>query len=118
MKAHIRNEYVISESEIETILASIDFFLETTFDGVSQAKKSENDLLATQVRKKLSNKNKNFNAEEMRIIFVCLENLKLHIEKTDFSDQQDNKIKNVQLKNINTLQSFLESKFNSHGIYL
>ncbi len=119
MKAHISSYHSFSSDELAVLDASFDLFLETdSIDGVTSAKKKENDLLAKSVKEKLSKMEPNYNAEELRIMSVVLLNMQIYISDSRSFDADKDFVKqrDKYLKIIKGLLDFLNVQFSAAGI--
>ena len=109
----------LSYDDILVLNMALKLFISDDIDGISKAKKKENNSIARSVIKKLDNKLNNFNAEDVRVITAALTYYQIVITDIICSDCDDTTLINQSEKYLLTSQDLLnlfEDSLRSAGL--
>lgn len=99
--------------------AALNLFVSNDIEGVSKSKKKKDNAIACSVKRKLDNREVDFNAEDIRVMSASLLYFQIVISKaSNFPDQDADFIKQSEkyLNTINELSDFFEYCLESAGL--
>jgi len=109
----------LSYDDILVLKMSLELFISDDIEGISKAKKKENNSIARSVIKKLDKKTKNFNAEDIRVITAALTYYQIVATNIICSGCDNTDLINQSEKYLSTSQDllkFFEASLHSAGL--